>query len=342
MTMGRITKPLIVAALGLALGAGTASAAGEVNIYTGRHYEGDRALYQGFEQATGIKVNFIEANSDELRQRLEAEGAASPADIFMTVDAGNLWRAEEKGLFQSVSSPVLSERIPENLRHPDGLWFGFSTRARLIFVAKGRVDQGAIKTYDDLADAKWRGKVCIRSSSNIYNLSLLGAMIENEGEAATEAFAKGVVANFAREPQGGDTDQLKAVAAGECDIALANSYYYLRLLRSDKPEDQAVANALEVVFPDQEGAGAHVNITGAGVTANAPHKANAIRFLEYLASDEAQAYFANGNNEFPVVAGVPNGAAEALGSFKIDPVNVAAYGRNQPLAQALVDRAGWK
>lgn len=320
-----------------------ARAAEEVNVYTGRHYEGDQVLYDGFTAATGIKVNVLEGSTDEILQRLELEGETSPADVFITVDAGNLWRAEQKGLFQPVESQILNERIPASLRHPDGLWFGLSTRARVFFVRKEGVDVSGLTDYASLADPRFKGQVCIRSGTNVYNLSLLASIIEDVGEAKAEEWAKGVVANMARKPQGGDTDQLKAAASGECAIAVSNTYYYVRLAKSQKPEDQEVAQKLAIIWPGQGGKGAHVNVSGAGVVKHAPHRENAVKFLEYLAGNEAQAYFANTNNEYPAVAAAEkNPALEALGTFKADPVNVAVYGKNQPLAQAIMDRAGWQ
>jgi len=333
---------LMAASTGAGLGSG-AHAAEVLNIYTSRHYQTDEALYQGFTKATGIEVNRIEGNGDALIERLKSEGVNSPADVFITVDVAMLWRADQAGLFQEIASTVLEERIPAKLRHPEGRWFGLSQRARLIFYNKGAVKPGEIETYEDLADPKWRGKVCIRSSSNVYNLSLLGSIIAADGEAAAETWAKGVVANFARDPQGGDTDQIKAVAAGECEIAVANSYYYLRLLTSDKEDDRAIAEAVGVVFPNQAGRGTHVNISGAGVLKSAKHTDEAIRFIEYLTSEAAQRNFADANNEYPVVQSIAAKPAVAqLGDFKRDTVSVAVLGENQPLAQMIFDRAGWK
>ena len=317
----------------------SAWAAEELNLYSARHYQTDERLYEGFTEKTGIKINRLEGNGDVLTQRIKAEGKNSPADVLLTVDAGRLWRAEEAGLFQPIHSKVLEERIPANLRHPDGEWFGFSTRARVIVYNKDKVDPTQIKTYEDLADPKWKGKVCIRSSSNVYNLSLMASLIEHDGEKKAEEWAKGVVANFARPPQGGDTDQIRAVAAGECTIGVANHYYYLRLVKGDKD----IAEKVGIIFPNQKGRGTHVNISGAGVLKYAPHKQAAVKFLEYLASDEAQHYFASGNNEYPAVAGaLDNPLLASLGEFKIDPINVSVYGENQPLAQKVFDRAGWK
>lgn len=315
-----------------------------LNLYSSRHYQTDEALYAGFTKLTGIRIQRIEAGEDALIERVRSEGARSPADVLITVDAGRLWRAEQLGLFQPVKSAQLEARIPANFREPGGHWFGFSMRARVIAYNKARVKPGEVAAYDSLADARWKGRVCMRSSANVYNLSLMGALIERLGEARAEAWAKSVRTNLAREPKGGDTDQLKSVAAGECDVTISNQYYYARLARSAKADERAVAEKVGVVFPDQAGHGTHVNISGAGVMKNAPHRDAAIRFLEYLAGDEAQRYFADGNNEWPVVASVQvaNPVLSAFGAFKYDPLNVAALGRNQPAAQKLYDRVGWK
>ncbi|HZN85465.1 MAG TPA: Fe(3+) ABC transporter substrate-binding protein [Burkholderiales bacterium] len=315
-----------------------------LNLYSSRHYQTDEALYSGFTKLTGIRVNRIEAGEDALLERIRNEGARSPADVLVTVDAGRLWRAEQMGMFQPVKSAQLESRIPASFREPNGLWFGFSLRARVIAYNKSRVGAGELKDYQDLADAKWKGRLCMRSSSNIYNLSLMGALIDHLGEAQAEAWAKAVRANLAREPRGGDTDQLKSVAAGECDVTIANQYYYARLARSQKADERAVAQKLGIVFPNQAGWGAHVNISGAGVMKHAPNREAAVRFLEYLASDDAQRYFADGNNEWPVVASVQvaNPVLQAFGAFKVDPLNVAVLGRNQPGSQKIYDRVAWK
>ncbi|MEQ9189820.1 MAG: Fe(3+) ABC transporter substrate-binding protein [Alphaproteobacteria bacterium] len=338
-----VTAVFGLAAVLLAPPAMTQAQDSVLNVYSARHYATDATLYDAFTAETGIEVRRIEAESDELIQRMLAEGRNSPADVFITVDAGNLWRAQQAGLLQPVSSPILEAAIPGYLRHEDGYWFGFAQRARVIYYNKERIDPGLVQSYADLADPALRGQVCIRTSSNIYNLSLMGSMIETLGEAGAQAWAEGVVANFARQPAGNDTAQLKAVAAGECGVAVANTYYYIRLLTSDDPTDQAIAARIGVVFPDQEGLGTHVNISGAGVAAHAPHPAAAVRFLEFLTSPGAQAYFAGVNNEYPVVDGVaPDAALASLGQFRAAPVNVAVYGENQPLAQMVYDRAGWK
>ena len=312
-----------------------------LNLYSARHYQTDDALYAGFTEKTGIEINRIEGESNALIERIKSEGANSPADIFLTVDAGNIWRAEDAGLFQPVESEVLDNAIPENLRHPDGLWFGFSTRARLIYYDKTKIQAGEIKAYEDLADPKWKGKVCIRSSSNVYNQSLLSALIDAHGEAGAKEWAQAVVANFARNPVGGDTDQIRGIGAGECEVAVANSYYFVRLMNN--PEEKELVEKIGWVFPNQDDRGTHVNVSGAGVLKHAPHKEAAVKFLEYLASPEAQRYFAEGNNEYPVLSDaevVP--ALKALGSgFKVDPLNVAVYGSNQPKAQMIFDSVGW-
>jgi iron(III) transport system substrate-binding protein len=263
---------------------------------------------------------------------------------MITVDAGRLWRAEQLGLFQPVKSAVLDKRIAANLREPGGHWFGFSQRARVIAYNKARVRPGEITSYEQLADPKWKGRVCMRSSTNIYNLSLMGALIDHLGPRKAEEWARAVRANLAQDPKGGDTDQLKHVAAGACDVTVSNQYYYARLARSQKPDERQVAEKIALVFPNQGSWGTHVNISGAGVLKHAPHREAAVKFLEYLASDEAQRYFADGNNEWPVVPGVKvdNPVLNALGDFKADRLNVAALGRNQPEAQKIYDRVAWK
>jgi iron(III) transport system substrate-binding protein len=317
--------------------------AAEINVYTGRHYDGDQLLYDGFTKATGIAVNIIQGKGDELLARLEAEAEASPADVFLTADAGNLWRAESAGVLQPVDSAALSALVPAQYRDPGNQWFGFSRRARVIYAAKDANLPFTIANYEDLARPELKGRLCMRSGSAIYNLSLLGSLIERWGADSAEAWAKGVAGNLAKAPQGGDTDQLKSVAAGECAATLANTYYFVRLLRSEKQDDRDIAAKLTVVFPDQTGTGTHVNISGAGVAKYAPNRDGAVKFLEYLAGAEAQAYFGRGNNEYPVKDG-PSGNAEldGLGAFKADPVNVSVYGKNQKAAQEIMDRAGWK
>jgi iron(III) transport system substrate-binding protein len=340
MTPGRCLS--LLAALACAAPLRAAAADAELNLYSARHYQTDEKLYAHFTKETGIKINRIEGKEDELLERLKNEGANSPADVFLTVDAARLAQADGLGLFMPVRSKVLEERIPANLR--TDTWFAFSTRARVIVYDKAKVNAADVSTYESLASPKLKGKVCVRSGSHPYNLSLGSALVAHLGEARTEAWAKGVVANFARAPKGGDTDQIRAVGAGECQVALANSYYLARLLRSSKQEDQELMKRVGVVWPDQKGHGTHVNVSGGGVLETAPHKEAAVKFLEYLASDEAQSYFADGNNEWPVVktARVDNPALQQLGTFKADSLDVATLSRNTALAQKIYDRAGWR
>jgi iron(III) transport system substrate-binding protein len=315
-----------------------------LNLYTARHYSTDEALYNDFTRQTGIKINRIEGGEDALFERIRAEGANSPADVFLTVDIGRIWRAEQAGIFAPVKSKVLDARIPAAYRDPEGEWFGFSARARLIVYNKTMVKPGEITRYEDLADPKWKGKVCVRSSAHPYQLSLMAGMVAALGEQKGEEWIKGLTANLARDPKGGDTDQLRAVAAGECAVTLSNNYYVVRLMRSEKPDDKKVMESLAIVWPNQTDRGVSMNISGGGMLKNAPHKEAAVKFLEYLASDSAQKYFANGNNEWPVVPDVKidNPALERLGKFKADAINVGVLGKNQPVVQRMADRAGYK
>ncbi|MEP7181045.1 MAG: Fe(3+) ABC transporter substrate-binding protein [Betaproteobacteria bacterium] len=339
----RLAAATLLTALTLAAAARAAEEP-VLNLYSARHYQTDEALYDNFTKATGIKINRIEAGDDQLLERIRSEGAHSPADILMIVDAARLWSAQEQGLFQPVKSKALEDRIPASMRDPAGNWYGFSNRARVIVYNKATVNPADVASYESLADPKNRGRVCTRSGSHPYNLSLVAAQIAHHGDAKTEEWAKAVVANMARSPRGGDTDQIKAVAVGECGVALSNTYYYVRLMRSTKPEEREWAAKTGVVWPDQASYGTHLNIAGAGVLKYAPHKENAVRFMEYLAGDQAQAYFANGNNEWPAVKGAVanNPELESLGTFKADPLPISTLGKNTPAAQKLVDRAGWK
>lgn len=315
----------------------------EVNLYSARHYETDLELYDQFTEETGIQINLIEGGSDELIERIRNEGVNSPADIFITVDAGRIWRAEEAGILQSVQSDILEEEIPASLRDPEGKWYGISQRVRGIIYHKERVNPDEIGGYLDLADEKWANRICVRSSNNIYNQSLVASMIERYGEEETEQWARGFVSNFARDPQGGDRDQIRAIAAGQCDIALANHYYLARLATSDDAGDQEVANAVGIYFPGSESGGTHVNISAVGVAAHAPNRENAIRFLEYLTRPEAQKFYIGDNFEYSVTKN--EGRPEILdqfGSFESDQINVSVYGENNPLAIQLMDRAGWR
>jgi len=311
-----------------------------LHIYSSRHYDTDEQLYQDFTRQTGIQIKRVDGKDDALIARLEQEGALSPADLLITVDAGRLWRAEQAGLFEPVDSQILTQKIPANLRAEGGQWFGFSMRARVLVYNKLKIASGALTSYDDLADPVYKGRVCVRSSGNIYNQSLLASMIAQNGTEPSKEWAKNFLANLARNPQGGDTDQIKAVAAGVCDVALVNSYYLFRMQRSDSQEDKEIVQNLGVVFPGQEdnGSGTHVNISGAGVLKHAKNKEAAIKFLEYLTTDKAQAYFANGNNEYPVVEGVVvNDVVEAHRKFKAQDINVRAYGEYQTNAKKIFD-----
>lgn len=340
-----VNAALVAGTFGLcaALIAGNAGAQQQVlNLYSSRHYQTDEALYANFEKATGIKVNRIDGPEDPLIERLKSEGDKSPADLLVTVDMGRLLKAQQLGLFQPVKSALLDEKIPADLRAADGSWYGFSVRARPIFYAKSRIDKSQLPDYESLADPKWKGKICVRSGNHPYNLSLMSSIIAADGPAIAEAWARGVVANMARPPKGGDTDQLAAVAAGECDIALSNTYYFVRVLKSDKPGDKVIAESVGVIFPNQGNRGTHINISGAGVAKYAPNKANAIKFLEYLASPEAQDYFANGNNEYPVVGKPTNAQLVSLGTFKRDPLTMDMVGKNYAAAAQIFDRVGWK
>ncbi|WP_353092888.1 extracellular solute-binding protein [Methylibium sp.] len=319
-----------------------------LNLYSARHYQTDEALYADFTKATGIKINRVDADDAGLLARLRSEGASSPADVILLVDAARIIVADADGLFQPVKSSVLASRIPAQLRgKDDGLgsrWFGFSTRARVIVFNKATVKRDDVDTYEELADPKNKGKVCTRSGSHPYNLSLFGSMYEHLGAQKTEAWLKGVVDNMARAPKGGDTDQIKAVASGECGIALTNSYYLARLLRSEKPEDKAVVEKIEVVFPNQQSWGTHVNIAGGALAKHAKNREAGVKFLEYLSTNSAQAYFANGNNEYPVVPGVKvaNPALDAMGAFKAELIPISVVGLNSIRVQQILDRVGYK
>lgn len=327
------------------LGLSQAAAADVVNVYSARHYDADDELYAAFTEETGFEVRLLEGDSDQLIERIKREGAASPADVMITVDAGRLWRAEQEGIFQAIDSDVLNERIPSRLRHPDGLWFGFSQRLRVIFYNRENFDPEAenLSSYEDLADPRFEDRICIRSSTNIYNQSLLASLIHEHGEDAAAEWAQGLVNNLARPPQGGDTDQIRGAAAGECEIAVANHYYYLRLLLSDDAADREVAERVGIVFPSQDGRGVHANVGGAGVVDGAPNREAAVALLEFLASDRAQAIFARGNNEYPVVDGAERvEAIEEWGDLVFDDVNVSVYGRYNPAAVRIADRVGWR
>lgn len=316
---------------------------GVVNLYTARHYDADLKLYDAFTRETGIKVNRLEMEPDQLIERMKAEGPASPADVVLMADAGALWRAQQAGLFEPIVTPTLEQRIPASIRETTGHWWGFSRRARVIAYDTAKVRPDEVATYEALATPRFKGHVCVRSSDNVYNLSLMAALIEHWGRDKALAWAKGVVVNMARKPQGGDIDQIRAVGAGACQVALTNSYYYLRIKTSENPGDKAVAAKVELAFPEQASVGTHVNISGGGLAAHAPNRDHAIKFLEFLTSDEAQHIFAGANHEFPVVAGVkPPADVEAYSHFKADPMPVTTYGARQAEAQGVFDEAGWR
>ena len=343
-----LTAAAVIAPLGPLIGGAVPALAQELNLYNSRHYDTDEALYTNFTRATGIRINRIEDSEDKLMERLRAEGRNSPADVFITVDAGRIARATDMGLFQPIQSKVLIDAIQANFRDPQGHWYGFSKRVRVIAYNKAKVQPSELSTYESLADAKWKGRVTVRSSTNVYNQSLTGSVLAARGEAFAETWARGIAANLSRPPRGGDTDQIKAIAAGEGDVAIVNHYYYVRLARSSKADEKAVADKVGIFFPNQaaqgpEGRGAHINISGAGVAANAPNRAAAINFLEYLTTAEAQAIFAEGNTEFPIVKGAKLGTVLAQwGEFKEDQLNAATFGRNNAEALKIMDRAGWK
>ncbi len=317
--------------------------ADEVNVYSARKEALILPLLQKFEAETGIGVNLVTAKADALLKRLESEGQSTPADVFITTDAGRLQRAKDAGVLQAVDNAVLQARVPPNLRDRDNHWFGLSQRARVIFYARDRVDPAELSTYEALTDAKWKQRICIRSSGNIYNQSLVASMIKAHGVDKTEAWARGLVANLARKPAGGDTDQLRAAAAGLCDIAIANTYYYGRLVGSAKAEDREVAGRLAVFWPNQADRGTHVNVSGAGITRHAKNRQAAERLLEYLVGTEAQTWYAEVNNEYPVVEDAKTSAVlESFGRFKGDSLNLTYLGENNRAAVQLMDRAGWR
>lgn len=337
------TKTSILALSALAIMATEVVAEGELNLYSSRHYDTDERLYSDFEEQTGITINRIEGKADELIARMQAEGENSPADILLTVDTSRLERAKAAGVLQSIDSAVLEERIPANLQDSDNQWFGFSQRARIIFYDKNDVAEPPM-TYVDLADPKYKGMVCHRSSSNVYSQTLLSAVIENHGAEAAKTWAQGVVNNFARAPQGGDTDQLRGLVSGECDVSISNTYYFARAIRRDVDglSEEERAN-IGWIFPAQDAEGAHMNLSGGGVAAHAPNLENAVKFLEYLASDQAQQYFSAGNDEFPAVPGVAlSPSVAALGEFTPDDVDLSKVAKNVGTAQQIFNEVGWE
>ncbi len=313
-----------------------------INIYSHRHYKADDHLFAKFTEQTGIKVNIVQASADELMQRMVNEGENSPADILFTVDAGRLYRAQSLGLFQPIQSDILDENIPQHLKESNNHWYGITYRARILAVSKERVNVESIKTYQDLTDPQWKGKILVRSSDNVYNQSLLASIILNEGAEKAEAWAAGVVANMARNPKGSDRDQVKAVAAGEGDIAIVNTYYVGLLLNAQNEEDRKAGEAVTMIFPNQEGNGTHINVSGVGVAKNAPNKEHAIKFIEYLSSVEAQEILTNLNFEFPVNPQAEKAdLIQSWGDFKTDTMDLYKMGEYNSEAVKIFDRVGW-
>lgn len=323
--------------------AAPAFADGEVNVYSSRKEQLIKPLFDQFTEKTGVKVNLVTGKDDALLERLKLEGDNSPADLLMTADAGRLYRAVEMGLTQAAESATLKAAIPETMRDANNHWFGLTMRARPIFYVKDKVKPEELSTYEALTDEKWKGRICVRSSDNIYNQSMVASMIATEGVDKAQAWADGIVKNFARPPEGGDKDQIKAAAAGQCDIALANTYYYGQMLTGDDPAEKAAAEKLAIFWPNQDGRGVHINISGAAVTKAAKNKDNAVKLMEFLASDESQKWYAEANQEYPVKAGVaPSDTLKSWGEFKADNVNLAELGKHNAEAVKVLDKAGWK
>ena len=321
--------------------------ADEVNIYTSRHYDSDPALYAEFTEKTGIRVNIVSGKGNALLERLKAEGKNSPADIFFTVDAGNLWRVQNEGFFQPIKSSTINNVVPKNLRGPNDEWVAIAKRARVIYYNPELISPAEIDklTYEDLADPAWKGKIVIRSSSNMYNQSLVASLLTNRGSEYTEQWAKGLVSNFARKPQGNDRAQIMAVANGEATLAVANSYYIGIMLSGKGGEEQlAAAKKVKIHFPNQNDRGTHINISGAGVLKHSPNYDNALKFLEFLLTEKAQDYMVNLSYEYPVLKTVdPHPSIASFGTeFKEDSTSVAEYGEFNTNAVKVMDRAGWR
>ncbi|WP_019022746.1 Fe(3+) ABC transporter substrate-binding protein [Thioalkalivibrio sp. ALE23] len=319
-----------------------AADAGEVNLYSARQEQLIQPLLERFTDETGIEVNLVTGGADALLQRLRQEGRNSPADVFITVDAGRLHQAHAAGVLQGIESTTLENNVPERYRDPDGEWFGLSMRARPIMYHTDRVDPSELSTYEALTDEQWEGRICIRSSDNIYNQSLVASMIATEGEDAAQQWVNGIVANMARRPQGGDRDQIRAVADGVCDIAIANTYY-LGMMLEGEGRDREVAEQIGVFWPNQDDRGTHVNISGAGVTAHAPNQENAARLIEYLTSESAQEWYAEANQEYPIRDDVPaSDILAGFGDFVSDDIDLYLLGENNAEAVRILDRGGWR
>lgn len=315
----------------------------EVNLYSSRHYDVDDELYAKFEEETGIKVNVIKGEADELLERIKREGDATQADLFLTADAGRLFRAKEADLLQSVSSDVLDKNVPEKFTDDDKTWYGLTKRARVLVYNKDKVKEEDLSTYEDLAEDKWKDRILVRSSENIYNQSLLASFIEIDGEEKAKEWAKGIVDNMARKPEGGDRDQAKAVAAGVGDVAIMNTYYFGQMLNSEDPEEVKVAEQLGVFFPNQETTGTHVNISGAGVVKASKNKDNAVKLLEFLTAEDAQGTFAEANYEYPVNENVePSELLKSWGEFKEQDIPLSKLGDNNAKALMIFNEVGWK
>lgn len=319
------------------------SSGAEVNVYSARGEDLIKPALDTFTEQTGIKVNLITESADALIRRIELEGANSPADVLLTVDAGRLFRAKEAGILASLESPILTQRIPSAYRDPDNQWFGLSLRSRVIMFDKSRVSAEEISSYEDLADPKWKGEICIRSSGNIYNQSLLASLIEHHGEEATEVWAEGLVSNMARRPQGGDRDQIRAAVAGQCKLAVANTYYLAGMLNSDVDTDVEVAQKIGVIWPNQDNRGAHMNVSGAGLIKGSKNVEEARQLIEFLSDDYAQGWYSEVNNEYSVRADIPvSTTLQGFGPFKADQLNLEVLGKNNEAAVRLADRAGWQ
>lgn len=314
-----------------------------VNLYTHRHYDTDKELYKAFTKQTGIEVKIVKAKANELIARLESEGKNSPADVFITADAGNLYIAKSKGLLQSIHSDYLEKAIPKHLRDRDNQWFALTKRARIIVYAKDRIKPEQLSTYEDLAQAKWKGKIMVRSSVNVYNQSLLASLIANDGEEKAEVWAKKIVENMAKPPKGNDRFQVKAIANGIGDIAIVNTYY-LGIMTNSKVQDELeAAKKVGIFFPNQKDRGTHINISGAGITKSSKNKANAIKLLEFLLSPEAQSSFAKANYEYPILEGVElSPTVKSWGKFKEDSLPINNLGEYNAKAVKIFDKVKWK
>ena len=329
--------------LGLTALSSFSAAEEEVTIYSYRHYEADQKLYEEFTKQTGIKVNTVKAKADALITRIKEEGDKSPADIFIAADVGRLEKAKEEGILQPISSNLLKKQVPAKFRDSEDYWYAFTVRARIIAYAKDKVKAGEIKTYKDLTLPKWKGRVIARSSSNIYNQSLLASMIANHGEKEAFLWARGFKNNMARDPEGSDRDQMRAVAAGIADACIVNTYYYGLLANSKDPKDREVASKIAICFPEQDGKGTHINISGGGVCKHAPNKENAIKLLEFLTSAKAQQTFPITTSEYPLdIKSTTSELLKELGEFKADDLKLESIGKHRKAATKIFLQAGWK